>query len=148
MQVSEFIEALERNKEAVLRIILPSGEAVPQHFHVTEVGRVEKDFIDCGGARRKVVSCVLQAWTADDFDHRLKAGKLAKIMKLAEETLGSGSLPMELEYGAEVISLYSIKGVALSEGTLQLELAGKQTACLAMDKCLVVLPDDRGTGCC
>ena len=28
---------------------LPDGSLVPSHFHVTEVGKVTKHFIDCGG---------------------------------------------------------------------------------------------------
>ena len=28
---------------------LPNGNSVPKHFHVTEVGKVVKDYIDCGG---------------------------------------------------------------------------------------------------
>ena len=31
---------------------LPNGELVPNHFHVTEVGKVTKHFIDCGGMVR------------------------------------------------------------------------------------------------
>ena len=31
---------------------LPNGELVPSHFHVTEVGKITKDFIDCGGKVR------------------------------------------------------------------------------------------------
>jgi hypothetical protein len=32
---------------------LPNGELVPNHFHVTEVGKITKHFIDCGGTERK-----------------------------------------------------------------------------------------------
>ena len=32
--------------------LLPNGTMVPQHFHVTEVGQITKDFIDCGGKIR------------------------------------------------------------------------------------------------
>lgn len=28
---------------------LENGNSVPEHFHVTEVGIITKDFIDCGG---------------------------------------------------------------------------------------------------
>jgi hypothetical protein len=28
---------------------LPDGTTVPEHFHVTEVGLITKNFIDCGG---------------------------------------------------------------------------------------------------
>ena len=37
----------------LVQLILPGGSAIPQHFHVTEVGQVQKDFIDCGGDVRK-----------------------------------------------------------------------------------------------
>ena len=71
MNVQEVTQVLEANSESSLRFVLPSGQYVPDHFHVTEVGRVEKNFIDCGGTRRKAVSCLLQAWTANDVQHRL-----------------------------------------------------------------------------
>ena len=31
---------------------LENGNFVPEHFHVTEVGIITKDFIDCGGKIR------------------------------------------------------------------------------------------------
>ena len=31
---------------------LPDGTSVPEHFHVTEVGLITKNFIDCGGTVR------------------------------------------------------------------------------------------------
>jgi hypothetical protein len=36
-----------------IRFQLPNGELVPEHFHVTEVGKISKYFIDCGGTVRK-----------------------------------------------------------------------------------------------
>ena len=37
---------------------LENGTMVPEHFHVTEVGMITKNFIDCGGVIRseKVVN--------------------------------------------------------------------------------------------
>ena len=32
--------------------LLPNKNIVPNHFHVTEVGKVTKHFIDCGGTER------------------------------------------------------------------------------------------------
>jgi hypothetical protein len=32
---------------------------VPTHYHITEVGKVQKDFIDCGGTVRSSTACVL-----------------------------------------------------------------------------------------
>ena len=48
--------------EAEVRIALPDGGEVPAHFHVTEVGHIQKDFIDCGGKRRASRACTLQTW--------------------------------------------------------------------------------------
>jgi hypothetical protein len=47
MRISEIKEQLT-NLENVT-FMLPNGSFVPEHFHVTEVGLVTKNFIDCGG---------------------------------------------------------------------------------------------------
>ena len=36
-----------------LEFKLPNEELVPSHFHVTEVCKVSKHFIDCGGLERR-----------------------------------------------------------------------------------------------
>ena len=108
---------------------------------MTEVGRVDKHFIDCGGTRRHAASCLLQTWVANDVDHRLTAAKLAGILDLAEPVLGSADLPVEVEYGADVASQYAVSDFDLSDEAFTFVLAGKKTDCLAPDKCGV-------TGCC
>ena len=135
MTVKQLIDTLDNHSSALLHFMLPSGEFVPAHFHVTEVGRVEKSFIDCGGTRREAVSCLLQIWTAGDLEHRLPAGKLAKILKQAETVLGTDDLPVEIEYGPEVASRYSVSDVEITPKGLLFVLAGKATDCLAKDKC-------------
>ncbi len=135
MNVHEFTQILEANSDTLLRLVLPSGDAILDHFHVTEVGRIDKNFIDCGGTRRAEVTCSLQVWTANDLEHRLTAGKLAKIMKLAEPILASDDLPVGIEYGAEVAGQYYIDDVAKQGEQLLVTLAGKQTDCLAKDIC-------------
>src|SRR5688572_28781734 len=102
MNVGQLLSVLEANGDSSLRVVLPSGEAIPGHFHVTEVGRIEKDFVDCGGTRRQTVSCSLQTWAASDVEHRLSAGKLARIFQLAQPVLKSADLPVEVEYGADI----------------------------------------------
>jgi hypothetical protein len=119
---------------------LPSGEFIPDHFHVTEVGRVDKDFIDCGGTRRIDSACVIQVWTANDVDHRLSASKLRKILGLGA-VLGVSNMRVEIEYGEDVASLYKLSHVEVTPGGLLFVLAGKKTDCLAPDKCGV-------GGCC
>ena len=48
---------------------------VPSHFHVTEVGKITKHFIDCGGTVRNEEVVNFQLWQADDYDHRLHPEK-------------------------------------------------------------------------
>jgi len=142
MNLKELTTLLNEHKEAALHIMLPTCNLVPEHFHITEVGRSQKDFIDCGGTVRKSVSCLLQAWTAHDVEHRLVAGKLAKILKLGESVLGTDDLPVEIEYGIDVASLYVLQNVVevhyddidIPKG-LMFVLANKRTDCLAPDKC-------------
>jgi hypothetical protein len=135
MIVKQLINLLDSHHDASLHLMLPSGDFVPSHFHVTEAGRVQKNFIDCGGTRRESVSCVLQVWTANDLGHRLPAGRLAKILKLAEPLLGSDELPVEIEYGPDVSSQFIVSNAVITPKGLLLELAGKRTDCLARDKC-------------
>lgn len=71
MTLEEFRKALSENPSLGLRFRLPTGGLTPIHLHLTEVARVEKRFIDCGGTVRTAVSARLQLWTADDTDHRV-----------------------------------------------------------------------------
>lgn len=60
------LEGLER-----LAFVLPNGQHVPSHFHVTEIGKIDKHFIDCGGTERHESVINFQLWNANDYDHRL-----------------------------------------------------------------------------
>lgn len=135
MNVQQFTQILEANGDSLLRFKLPTGDYVPQHFHVTEVGRIDKNFIDCGGTRRQAAACSLQLWFANDFDHRLSAGKLAKIIKLAAPILNDDALPIDVEYGTEVAAQYGIRDAVKLDDHLLVEMVGKQTDCLAKDQC-------------
>jgi hypothetical protein len=146
MNVQDLVPFLEFNSDSSLRFVLPSGEFIPDHFHVTEIGRIEKNFIDCGGTRRHSVACMLQTWTANDLDHRLTAGKLAKIFKLAAPVLKATDLPVEVEYGTEVAAQYALDKVEVTPKALNFVLTAKQTDCLARDKCGV--NPCSGPGCC
>ena len=66
---------------------LPSVELVPKHFHVTEIGKITKHFIDCGGTIRNEEVVSFQLWNANDYNHRLHPEKLLKIIELSEEKL-------------------------------------------------------------
>lgn len=109
---------------------LPNGDLVPRHFHVTEVGKVTKHFIDCGGTVRNEEVVNFQLWNADDYDHRLHPEKLVHIIELSEKTLGLEDAEIEVEYQGNTIEKYGLD----FDGTNFL-LRSKQTDCLAKDNC-------------
>ncbi|MCZ4245113.1 DUF6428 family protein [Pedobacter punctiformis] len=109
---------------------LENGAMVPENFHVTEVGIITKDFIDCGGTIRHEKVANFQLWDANDFEHRLKPNKLLSIISLSEKVLGMEDLEIEVEYQAETIGKYD-----LGFDGQNFLLLSKKTACLAADKC-------------
>ena len=111
---------------------LENGSFVPAHFHVTEVGQIEKKFIDCGGVIRSEKTVNFQLWNANDFEHRLKPSKLLNIIRLSEEKLNIEDAEIEVEYQAETIGKY-----ALDFNGKHFVLKNKQTACLAPDACRI-----------
>ncbi|MCJ7936288.1 MAG: DUF6428 family protein [Chryseobacterium sp.] len=109
---------------------LENGTFVPEHFHVTEVGTVTKHFIDCGGTIRQEKAVNFQLWDADDFEHRLKPGKLLNIIQLSEEKLGIEDDEIEVEYQNLTIGKYD-----LEFNGKNFILKNKTTACLAQESC-------------
>jgi hypothetical protein len=134
MNVKKFNRLLVENPEVGVHVMLPGGEFVPDHFHITEVGRVHKQFIDCGGTRRETLSCTLQVWVAHDTEHRLDSTKLSKIMQIASPLLDD-DVPLVVEYGSEAVAQYPVGDVEVTPKGLLLVLGAKPTACLAPDKC-------------
>jgi len=143
MTVGEFRQLLDAHPGVLMHWMLPDRSFVPVHYHITEVGRIQKDFVDCGGTVRSTTSCVLQAWVADDVDHRLDSGKLAAILRTAAPLLRSDDLPVEVEYEDVVVSQYPVGGVEVTPAGLLVALGTKHTACLAPEKCKV-----GDAGCC
>jgi hypothetical protein len=141
MNTSQVLRVLKSNSTAPLHVMLPTGEFVAPHFHVTEIGRVQKAFVDCGGVRRDSETCVLQVWTADDVQHRLTAGGLAQIFTIGAQVLGPNDPPVAVEYGPEVAAQYFVSDIEITPKGLLFVLVGKQTECLAPDRCGV-------GGCC
>ena len=128
MKLSEIKTILPTLENVAFQVL--DGAFVPEHFHVTEVGNIQKHFIDCGGTIRKETVVNFQLWNANDFDHRLKPEKLLKIIQLSEEKLGIEDNEIEVEYQGETIGKYS-----LDFNGKHFILAPKTTACLASDSC-------------
>lgn len=129
MKISALKHFLAQQK--MVTIMLPTGDLVPAHFHVTEVGEVTKHFIDCGGTIRHEKVANLQLWSATDYEHRLPARKLADIIGIAERQLGLGDLEIEVEYqGQHTIEKFGLEAIGS-----ELHLVGQLTSCLASDRC-------------
>jgi hypothetical protein len=136
MKLAELKNQLGLQPAANVRFLLPDGNSVPVHAHVTEVARIDKQFVDCGGTLRNDSLCRLQTWFADDTDHRLTAGKLLKILDKAKSFLVSDDLEVDVEHEIQFISQFPLESVALSPDEIIFHLGTRHTACLAMDKCL------------
>jgi len=128
MTLSEIKALLPQLNE--VQFTLENGTPVPAHFHVTEVGKVSKHFIDCGGVMRTEEKVNFQLWNANDFDHRLKPSKLLNIIQLSEEKLGLKDGEIEVEYQGETIGKYQ-----LAFNGESFILQATTTACLAQDSC-------------
>lgn len=135
MKLSE-IKQILTNLDAVI-FQLPNKKFVPEHFHVTEVGVITKNFIDCGGTVREEKVVNFQLWEAGDFDHRLAPTKLNNIIELSERILKiDPELEIEVEYQSDTIGKYG-----LEYNGIYFQLTSKVTACLAQDACGI--PEDK-----
>ncbi|MCT1529934.1 DUF6428 family protein [Sphingobacterium daejeonense] len=147
MKLSEIKEILSTLDNVEFK--LENGTTVPEHFHVTEIGQINKKFIDCGGVIREEKIINFQLWNANDFDHRLKPSKLLNIIKLSEDKLGIEEGEVEVEYQEGTIGKYDLD----FDGS-QFILKNKFTACLAEDSCGIPQEKQKiklptlGSGCC
>jgi uncharacterized protein DUF6428 len=136
MKLNELKSLLRSHPAAFPRFVLPDGDRIPGHFHITEVGHVTKRFIDCGGTLHdKTDRCVLQTWVADDLDHRLDARTFAKILDLGARVLPHDDLEVEVEYDCCVVSQYPIDEVRVDGDQIELRLSQKRSDCLARERC-------------
>lgn len=128
MKLSEIKTIL--NHAPTVNFQLEDGTSVPAHSHVTEIGVITKDFIDCGGKIRHEKVANFQLWDANDYDHRLKPQKLLNIISLCERKLGMDDLEIEVEYQTATIGKYGLG----FDGN-HFILTPKKTACLASESC-------------
>ena len=139
-----------------LEFIDGQGVSVPSHFHITEVGQLDRFFIDCGGTVRKTSKVNFQMYLDDDVEHRLDVRTLERIINDSITQLAlNTSLELQIEYQGTSIESY---GLNYAAGAFT--LVPLKTDCLAKDKCgipekpgkkKVVLGQNTcvpGSGCC
>ncbi|MGB1448383.1 MAG: DUF6428 family protein [Flavobacteriaceae bacterium] len=150
MLLSQFLFAL--NQVESVHFITPTGARVPSHFHITEVGQIQKHFIDCGGTERKESKVNFQLWSSDDVDHRLQPQKVIDIIRLSQQRIGISDQAIEVEYQGETIGKYGLD----FDGT-NFILTSTATDCLAKDNCGIPIKEtapssqgccDPSSGCC
>ena len=148
MKLSEFKSILSQIDK--LHFQLENGTRVPEHFHITEIGSIHKEFIDCGGTIRQEKKINFQLWNADDLDHLLQPQKLRNILKLSESKLRMDDGEIEVEYQSDTIGKY---GLEYENG--QFILTYLFTDCLAKANCgipqekeEIVVGCTPGSGCC
>jgi hypothetical protein len=151
MKLSQFISSIDSVQE--IKIQLPNGTFVPSHFHITEMGLITKNFIDCGNVVREEKAITFQVWFAGDLEHRLTPEKVHSIIKASQKLFDHADLELEVEYqDAQTIGKF---GLEFQNGGFILQ--PKQTTCLANDHCGI--PDHqmpqkagewkaKGTSCC
>ncbi len=106
MKLSEIKKHLQHLK--TIGFQLPNGDMVASHFHVTEVGKINKHFIDCGGTVRKEDVISFQLWEANDYNHRLHPEKLIHIIELSVRVLELPDSEIEVEYQGNTIGKYGL----------------------------------------
>lgn len=151
MKLSDFKKHLSVAKS--VNFELPTKEMVVPHFHITEVGTITRNFIDCGGRVHHDSFVNFQIWQAEDLDHRLTPIKLLNIINKSEQIFGDMDFEVEVEYQTDTVGKYNL---GINEENFV--LIPTQTDCLAKETCgIPVLEDNQivkanacapGGGCC
>ncbi len=128
MKVRELVQHLSVKQQVQFQ--LEDGTPVPDHFHVTEMGLVLKNYVDCGGKMRNERSATFQLWVAGDTDHRMTSQKFLGIIAIADGLYGIQDLEVQVEYQQDTIGVFD-----LNYNGENFILESKQTACLAEDAC-------------
>jgi hypothetical protein len=134
MTLHDLQNALEANPKRFPRFVLPDGDYIPAHAHVTEVGYVVRNFIDCGGVTGKEEKVLLQTHVGDDDEHRLRADRFSKILQLGMRVLPSADLDVDVEYDCCVVAQYPVMEARREGEHLDLLLQPGRTQCRARER--------------
>ncbi len=134
MRLSDLRAVLEEYPNTFPRFVLPDGDYIPPHAHVTEVSHVARNFVDCGGVTGKSETVLLQTHVGQDTDHRLRSDRFAKILQLGERVLPHDRLEVEVEYDCCVVAQYPVSEVKPAGEHLDVILDKRHTQCLAQER--------------
>lgn len=131
MTVHDLQVVIEANSKRSPRFILPNGDFIPEHAHITEVGHVVRNFVDCGGVTGREERIVLQTHVGNDTGHRLRSDRFAKILRLGNRVIPSADLDVDVEYDCCVVAQYPIIEARPEGDHLNLFLQRGRTQCRA-----------------
>jgi len=136
--LKELLDELnQKDKDCRVAIYTPSGLSVPCHFHITEIGRTTKKFVDCGGVERVTSNTTFQIWVADDTDHKMSVGKFVNIIEAGKDLVNAED-QIVFEYdNNHTIGLYGVYLFQRLDHFFNIFLVQKRANCLAPDKCKV-----------
>ena len=134
MTLQDLQNTLEANPSRFPRFVLPNGDCIPAHAHVTEVGHLVRNFIDCGGLTGKEEKIVLQTHVGNDTDHRLRSDRFAKILRLGNRMIPTADLDVDVEYDCCVVAQYPIAEATPEGDHLNLILRRGRTQCRARER--------------
>jgi hypothetical protein len=134
MTLQDLQNTLDANPRRFPRFVLPDGDYVPAHAHVTEVGYVVRNFIDCGGLTGKEEKVVLQTHVGSDVDHRLRSDRFATILQLGSRVIPGADLDVDVEYDCCVVAQYPIVKATPDGEHLNLILQRGRTQCRARER--------------
>lgn len=147
MTLSEFKQRLAETE--TIRFIMPEGQLIPLHFHITEAGLLTRNFIDCGKTVHTETNAVFQVWTAADFNHRLTPQTLIGIIEKSDSIFGDDDPEVLVEVQLETIGTF---GIDFKNGDFH--LVPLKTDCRAKTACMIEAVQEPamncapGSGCC
>jgi hypothetical protein len=144
MKLHKLQSLLAEYQNTFPRFVLPDGDYVPAHAHVTEVGHLVRNFIDCGGITGREEKVLLQTHVGDDKEHRLRSDRLATILRLANRVLPDADLDVDVEYDCCVVAQYPIAEAKPDDEHLNLILQRGRTQCRARER----RESKTSAGCC
>ncbi len=133
MKIQQFKSILEKAPEKNIQFVLPDGVRIPPHFHICEVAQVQRNFIDCCGAKQSETVYAFQARAgkpASDEKQSMPAAKLSGIIALASEILSDEQISIEIEFKAPHLSQFPIHSFEAQEREIVFQLDEKETECL------------------
>lgn len=131
MLLSELIYQLQNLNK--LEFELANKAKVPPHFHITEMGFINKKYTDCGNTFREENYFTFQLWYSTDVEHRLSTNKFLFIINSIINTSIFEDLEVLVEYQMEQ---------TIGKFNLEIEndifvLQPTFTMCLAREQCRI-----------